>query len=99
MAKNFVSEQKPPHDLKSKSEKMLNALREGTMIKECKDRVCETRPVKQIKLEINSIVIFQYTQLIQLAQWLYNQCHFKNADSKTIIRKFLKKTNEMRRWL
>ncbi len=67
------------------------------MANEYKDRVCETRPVKQIKLNTDSIVPFQYTQLIQLAQWLYNQCHSTNTDSKTIIGKFFKKTADMRR--
>lgn len=67
------------------------------MCNQCKGRACEAQPAKQVHFNANSTVILQLRQLIQLAQWLHDECHLPETNSKTIIREFFKKLNEIRR--
>lgn len=68
-------------------------------MKKLRGHVCETRPFKQAHFNENFTETWRRNQLIQLTQWLCDECHNPRANSKNIIRDFFRRTNDMRRWL
>jgi hypothetical protein len=61
-----------------------------------KGRACEAQPVQQFYFNADSTGALQLKQLIHLAQWLHDECHHTQANSKTIIHEFFKKSYGMR---
>ncbi len=67
------------------------------MCNKLKGRAYEARPVIQFYFSKDFIDIQRRNQIISLMQWLQDECHRSDANSKEIIRELFKRTNEMRR--